>query len=200
MTNSPADMVDLSFDLKGSMLPGGYPFALWDELVRILPWLAEEETAGVLPLRGAENGEQILLARRCKLVLRLPEHKAEQAMALSGMTMRLDDNVLAIGAGTKRDLQPFSTLHAPLLEGGEDEQAFMEQVGLQLQELGVSCQLICGKRSTIRSGEQSLSGYSLVLHELAPEGSLRVQSAGLGNKQRYGCGIFLPYKTISGLE
>lgn len=200
MGSDVADMVDVAFDLGGSAVPSGYAFTLWHEIVRVLPWLETEITAGVIPLRGSENGDQILLAKRSKLVLRLPSDGVAQAMALCGRELHIGFSILSIGAGKQRALQPHATLHSHLVEASEGEEAFMEGVGLELREMGVNCSRICGRQAILSAGKQSVHGYSLVLHELRPEESLQVQRAGLGGSRHFGCGIFVPYKTIAGLE
>jgi hypothetical protein len=60
--------------------------------------------------------------------------------------------------------------------------------------------LICGKRRDINDDQQSIHGYSLVVHDLTPEASLRLQFVGLGEGRQFGCGIFVPSKVISGLS
>lgn len=35
-------------------------------------------------------------------------------------------------------------------------------------------------------------GFGVTLHDLNEEGALAVQYAGLGGKQRMGCGVFVP--------
>jgi hypothetical protein len=52
----------------------------------------------------------------------------------------------------------------------------------------------------LTNGDRAIKGRSLVLHDLNPEGSLSVQYIGLGKGRHLGCGIFVPYKVISGLE
>ena len=71
---------------------------------------------------------------------------------------------------------------------------------IRLDELGVAGKLICGKRVTVNDGQRSIHGYSLVLHDLKPEASLLLQYAGLGVDRQFGCGIFVPYKVITGLS
>ena len=200
MKNNIPDMVDMAFDLKGTIVPENYAFALEDELVRHLPWLANEELAGILPLRGSPSEEGMLLARRARLVLRVPAGLAQQATTLSGQTLNIGFGVLHIGEGRERSLQSHPTLHAHLVEGAEDEGKFIADVADRLTELGVTCKWICGKRHRISGAALSLSGYSLVLHDLKPDASLLVQRAGLGGSRRLGCGIFVPYKDISGLD
>jgi len=200
MGNSIPDMVDMAFDLKGGYVPAGYVFALWNEVVRILPWLDAEVSAGILPLRGSHSGNGLLLAKRSKLVLRLPAGLAAQAMPLSGQRLNLGRDELQVGEGQERLLQPHATLHANLVEGADDEEAFIADVAARLQEMGVACKWICGQHHTATGAGQSLSGYSLVLHDLKPDASLHVQRVGLGGSRRFGCGIFVPYKDISGLD
>ncbi len=192
-------MVDMVFDLKGGFVSEGYAFTLWDEVANILPWIDDEEFAGLLPLRGSASGEVLLLSLRSKLVLRLPTELAAQAGALSGHELNVGSGTLRVGAVTERALQPYTTLHAHLVEGEEDEEMFLAGVAARLQEMGIACKWICGKYHTVRGAGQAMSGFSLVLHDLKPEDSLQVQRAGLGGSRRFGCGIFVPYKAISGL-
>lgn len=193
-------MIDAVFDAGGDTLPVSYPFALWQALLRHVPELEAEALAGVLPLRTAESEAGRLLPRRAKLVLRLPSALAEQAAALSGRQLDIEGHALSLGALRLREIQPHSTLHAHLVAGAADETEFMREVEARLAELGVACKLICGLRTTMAGPERTLSGYSLVAHDLKPEASLRLQYFGLGAGRQFGCGIFVPYKAITGLE
>ena len=168
--------------------------------MRILPWLDAEELAGILPLRGSASAEGKLLAKRSKLVLRLPMTLAGRAAQLSGQELHIGSGVLRVGALTERPLQPYATLHSHQVESADEEEIFLAGIAARLQELNVSGKWICGKRHTVKSAELSLNGYSLVLHDLKPEGSLQIQRLGLGKNRRFGCGIFVPYKAISGLD
>ena len=192
-------MLDIAFDLKGSFVHAGYAFALWDEVVRCLPWLDAEEFAGILPLRAAASGGNMLLPQRTKLVLRLPTKLAPQAMQLSGQELDVEGNTLRVGQARGKLLQPHPTLHAQLVESSSEEEMFLADMADQLREMEVACKMICGKRHAVTGAKQSIVGYSLVLHDLKPDASLQIQRAGLGGKRRFGCGIFVPYKAISGL-
>jgi len=193
-------MVDMAFDLDGGFVPKGYPFALWRELINILPWLETEPMAGVMALRGSASGEGMLLPLRAKLVLRLPAERAQQATLLSGHKLEIEGHALSVGMARARLLQPHPTLHAHLVENAGNEEAFLNDIADQLRQMNIVCKWICGKRGTLLGGGHSLSGYSLVLHDLKPQGSLQLQCMGLGGNRRFGCGIFVPYKVISGLE
>lgn len=195
-----AQMTDLVFDLSGDMLPVGYAYALWDALARRAPAIAGHASSGLLPLRGSENENGLVLARRAKLVLRLPHASCDAARVLERQDIALGAATLRLGAAQTRELQPYPTLHAHLVCGADDELAFMAEVEQALSEMAVQASLICGRPTRLSDGTQTLSGFSLVLHDLKPEDSLRVQAQGIGAHRRFGCGIFIPYKVITGLE
>ena len=69
MTMAITEMVDVVFDVSGDSVPVNYPFALWRELVRLVPELEGDTSIGILPLRttGSECG--MLLPKRAKLVV-----------------------------------------------------------------------------------------------------------------------------------
>ena len=66
-----------------------------------------------------------------------------------------------------------------------------------LQARGIACQFITGRRQTVTAGAREIVGFSVVLHGLTPEGSLRMQAEGMGGDRGLGCGIFVPYKSIA---
>jgi len=194
------DMIDMVFDLDGSSVPEGYPFALWSEVVRCLPWMKDEENAGILPLRGAASGANTLLSKRTKLVLRVPKERAAQAVQLAGQQLNIDGSILSVGKCKERQLQAATTLHSYLVESNLDEIEFLADMKKKLQSMDISCNLICDKHRKVRGVKQSFSGFGLVLHDLKPLASLEIQRLGLGGARHFGCGIFVPFKAISGLD
>jgi len=193
-------MIDVVFELSGGTLPVTYPYALWDELVRLIPLLGDNQDVGVIPLRMAASNEGMLLPKRAKLVLRLPQELADVVSGLAQQQIRVAGSELRLGSCKTRPIQHYSTLHAQLVTGADDEVAFVAEVEAALAALGVKAKLICGQHRILADVGRTISGYSLVLHDLTPEGSLRVQYSGLGKGRRFGCGIFIPYKVISSLE
>ena len=195
------EMIDMVFDLEGGTLPAAYRFALWTALLRLVPNLAEEKLVGVLPLRSTVNNQGMLLAKRAKLVLRLPKILAESATSsLTGQQLDIAGSTMHVGVAKARPIQPYPTIHAQLVTGSSDEVLFVGDIMKQMAELGVTGKLICGKRLTVNGGQRSIDGFSLVLHDLKPEASLQLQYAGLGEDRQFGCGIFVPYKVITGLS
>jgi CRISPR-associated protein Cas6 len=199
-TNEVLSMTDVVFDLNGSSVAESYPFALWSEVVRCLPWLKDEANAGIIPLRGSASGDNTLLSKRTKLVLRVPAELAAKATQLSGKQLNIDGSILLVGNGKERPLQATTTLHARIVESGLGEIEFLADMKQKLQAMSISCNLICDKHRKVRGEKQTLSGFGLVLHDLKPAASLQIQSMGLGGSRHFGCGIFVPFKAISGLD
>jgi len=202
MSSNNPEMIDMVFDLEGFILPVSYPFTLWEALVNLAPELVEAQSVGVLPLKATRENEGMLLSKRAKLALRLPkEISGHIAAQLSGNTIHFDPtSSLSLGKFRSRNIEAYPTIHAHLVTGPNDEVLFMEEVRAQLNELNIVANLICGKRSSIGDDQKAVQGFSLVAHDLKPEASLKLQYSGLGELHQFGCGIFIPYKEISGLS
>jgi CRISPR-associated protein Cas6 len=194
-----APMVDVVFDVAGTTLPVEHAFVLWRATLPWLPWLEEEAGAGIHRLRTAPTGYGVaLLARRAKLALRVPVQRVGDTLALTDKTLDVGGSPLAVGAGGARPLRPWATLHAQQVAAASgDEVLFQEEVGASLRARGLACQFITGRRQTVAAGAREIAGFSVVLHGLTPEGSLRMQCEGMGGDRVLGCGIFVPYKSIA---
>lgn len=200
MNHSVVEMIDAVFDISGETLPGTYPFALWQALTQRVPEIETDDLVGVLPLRTSASASGMLLPKRAKLVLRLPAHFTAHIARLEGQPLAVDDITLRLGNIKLRAIQPYPTLHAHLVTGDADEHTFMQHVAARLTELGILGKLICGMRHRMDAPDRTIHGYSLVVHDLKPDASLRLQYTGLGADRRYGCGIFVPYKAITHLD
>ena len=200
MTFPHSEMIDVVFEISGGTLPAAYPYALWGELSRLIPQLADHETVGVIPLRLSESKEGMLIPKRAKMALRLPRELAEIVSTLEQKRLNVAGSELQLGTCKTREIQHYPTLHSHLVTGMEDEVEFLAEVESALDSMNVKAGLICGKRHVLTNGEREIKGYSLVLHGLTQEGSVRVQYVGLGKERQLGCGIFVPYKSISSFE
>ncbi len=145
VTAPRAEMIDVVFEMSGGTLPVAYPYALWDELVRLIPLLGDNQDVGVIPLRMAESNEGMLLPKRAKLVLRLPQELVDVVSGLAQQQMRVAGSELRLGSCKTRPIQHYSTLHAQLVTGADDEVAFVAEVESALAAMGVKAKLICGQ-------------------------------------------------------
>ena len=218
-------MKDLAFALEAAEITSVYRWPLWRALLEVLPWLeaASEAGAGVHALKLVHTGDgqghkvqrQAWLTRRARLVLRVPDDRAEAtAAALCGQELTVEEAAggddalrrytLRLRQCMERPLHVSSTLYSDCVTtGSADELDFCRDLDAELDALGVRCHYICGGSRELATGQAGapgrLSGYALALHDLSPEHSLLLQERGLGRERRFGCGIFIPHKAISGL-
>ena len=192
------DMVDVAFALRGGSIPADHGWNLFRLLRERLDWLAAEPDAGVHPIRGARAvAGEVYLGSRARLMLRLPRTRVEQSFALSGARLDLGDGV-EVGSAHVRPLFAHGTLYSQFVTTATpDEAGFQRDVGAALQGAGVGCKVVCGKMRRAQTQGAEIVGFSLMLHELSPEDSLRIQASGLGAGRKYGCGIFVPHKSAA---
>jgi CRISPR-associated protein Cas6 len=105
---------------------------------------------------------------------------------------------LRLGPAHRRELQPHATLYAYKVaaESG-DELSLMTAVAHELAGLAVRGERVCGKRQSMQVSGREVTTFSLMLHALAPDQSLRLQQHGLGVNRLLGCGIFVPHKSAA---
>ena len=106
-------MVDMAFAVSGGRLPRDHSAALWLALKRAVPALAENDSTGVLPIRAASAGDLgLVLARRSRLLLRLPEARVAAALELCGKRLELGETLIEVGVAKTRPLAPYATLYS----------------------------------------------------------------------------------------
>jgi len=194
-----ARAADLRFELRGERLPLDHGQALAEAVCAQLPWLADESGAGIHAVRGAAIGGGLLgISRRARLVLRLPQTRLDDALALAGRSLQLGADTLHVGPGKPWPITPSDTVYARLVIAGPDEeQPFARALGALLGACGAACEVVLGKPRALVTREGVRRGFSVLLHGMTPELSLRLQEAGLGELRLHGCGIVVPYKSIA---
>lgn len=191
--------VDAVFPIDGQSLPRDHAQALQRVLCAQLPWLEFDALAGIHPIKLVPGSEdQALLSRRARLLLRVGARRVDELMALAGLDLSVDGHVLHLGVPHLRELQPHATLYAyKVAADSADEITFMAAVDRELAELAIGGERVCGKRQRMVLSGHVLDTFSLMLHALLPEQSLRLQQHGLGPHRLLGCGIFVPHKSAA---
>ncbi len=192
-------VMDLQFELSGGEIPADHGPRLASEVLRHLPWLAETPGAAIHPVHGAPSGRNanLVINRRVKLVLRVPVERVGDARALVGQRIDPGAGNLQIGDLKEKNLTPFGTLYSHFVTlGTEDEAAILENLRRQLAEMDIQCGLIPGMHRKMATPDGEISGHTLMLHDLSLVHSLTIQEQGLGLHRLWGCGIFIPHKSI----
>lgn len=192
-------VMDVQFDLSGGEIPADHGPGLASEVLRHLPWLAETPGAAIHPVHGAPSGRNanLVINRRVKLVLRVPVERIADARALVGQHIDPGAGSLRIGDLKEKNLTPFGTLYSHFVTlGTEDEAVILDTLRRQLDEMGIQCGLIPGMQRKMSTPDGEISGHTLMLHDLSLVHSLTIQELGLGLHRLWGCGIFIPHKSI----
>ncbi len=204
------DVMDFVFSIKCKCLPYEHMYALYLALQQALPWLDDEDLAGIHPIYGAESGngwqrpegklnELMYISHRQKLILRMPKTRQDDMQSLVGQTLDVDSYSLALVRMETRLLSDMPTIFARFVvsDGYLDETAFLEQAANHIQAMGIQIQkMLAGRERQIMTPAGTLHTRSLMLADLAPEESVRLQQRGLGTHRHLGCGLFLPQKGI----
>jgi len=210
----PDHVLDVAFTIKCRTLPVDHAWALSNRLLEALPWLDEEEQAGVHLIHGAASGNGwyrpeetpnalLHLSRRARLRLRLPRHRLDDACELSGKTLDIDGHALRVGESEVHRLNPLPTLFSRYVITREavEEEEFLQQALDHLIKLDIDCRkLLCGITHTLDFPHGPVFTRSLMVAELTPEHSVRLQQDGLGEGRKMGCGLFIPHKGIKAVK
>lgn len=196
IANAPIPRVDISFRLAGRQLPLDHGYALFGAICRVLGDLHGARWLAVHPIRGLPrpDGTLALDPRGGSLRLRVEPAEIPRVLPLAGKRIELDGYAAHVGVSSVHALAPAPALTSRIvsIKGYEEPEPFRGAAARQLGELGVAAHVEVGRRRVLRVNGKTVVGFGVTLHDLTEEGSLKVQYAGLGGKQRMGCGVMVP--------
>lgn len=191
-----ANMVDVAFAVQGGPVEREYAAPLREAVAAALPWLDQQPGAGIHPLRGTTLVDgRLCVGARTRLMLRVPQARAGDCAALEGRSLPLREPLL-VGRARTRDLLPHRTLYCPLVVTGDDaEEAFLATVQEAVAARRFACQVIVGQAGSRQVAAGPQRGFSVMLHGVSAESSLRAQEEGVGGYRLFGCGLFVPHRS-----
>jgi len=204
-----SNVVDVVFVMQGKTLPNNTLSAVaqslseqiqnWDELQNIGLHLKLGGEEGNGWFRDSDPNGVLYLSRRTKLVLRVGKDRLDSIQALAGIEIDVQGHVVKLVHKSNKSLAHSSTLYSHhVISEFEEEIDFLQYVQQQLQDYDVKCKkILCGKSRELDLADRKVFTRSLMLNELSKEDSLLIQARGFGQEQKRGCGVFVPYKTIS---
>ncbi|XXK28038.1 type I-MYXAN CRISPR-associated protein Cas6/Cmx6 [Arenicellales bacterium nBUS_45] len=206
-------VVDVVFKIRGRQVAADHAFALSKALTNKLPWLGTEREVGVHLIHGAQSANGwckpddsgvIELSGRTRLIIRVPHTRLEDAKALIGASLNLDEHKIEILGAKPRPLSVNSTVfahHVRSPDGTNSEPAFLASAAHWLEDLGITPKkMLCGGMRHLNMNQSVISTRSLLIAELNPTESIAVQTHGLGPDRLLGCGVFVPSKSISAVH
>ena len=199
LLGSDKETVDVIFPVDGKFLPRDHAQMLHLAVCAQWPQLLDEAGAGIHAIKLVTGtGAQAMLSRRARLLLRMSQQPAKVLLDTQGIDLQIDGQMIRLGPPHARALQPHTTLYAyRVAAANADEPAFMAGIASELAAMGVRGEQVCGKHQHMRLDAGAVDTFSLMLHGLAPEHSLRLQQQGLGPHRLFGCGLFIPHKSAA---
>ena len=203
------DVIEVIFKIVGKTLSKRYEESLASSLYDILPWLVDDEKVAIFLNNVLEEGNgwymddnpnvPLYLSRRSKLFLRIPSKKEDELLGiLETNELDIDGHTISLKHSQSRLLKPSETLYARYILTEEDEDTFLQRMAESLIAMEINPQrLLCGKERQVTIGSESVKTRSLMVNDLKKEEAVRLQEEGIGPHRHIGCGIFVPYKSIS---
>ncbi len=188
--------IDLAFRLAGKPVPRDHGYVLFGALARVLGDLHGARWLAVHPISGTPRPDGMLALdpRQGSLRLRVKPGELPRVLPLAGKRLDIDGHTVLVGVSSVHALAPARALVSRIvtIKGFLDPEPFRGAAARQLEALGVKARVEVGRRRVLKVAADTVVGFQVALHDLDEEGSLRVQYAGLGGKQRMGCGVFVP--------
>lgn len=208
--NAAKPTVDLVFAIRCRELPVDHAYSLSIAIMAHLPWIKEEEGAGIHSIHVAASGngwmrpihddDLLFPSKRTKLSIRIPVEREADARVLSGKLLEVDGHELAIGDARTRSLSDLTTLFSRhmVVDEADTEEEFLDSAVENLKEMGVHPKkMLCGIENIIKTPDRQMKTRSLMLADLHLEESVTLQIQGMGAYRHLGCGLFIPHRGIA---
>lgn len=207
----PDDVADLVFRINCKQIALDHAHALSQALMAELPWLEEEEKAGVHLIHGASTGNGwqrpeakdgtgfIYLSKRSRMHLRMPKERYEDIKSLIGKTINVGGDELTIGEYQIKPLTSLGTLFSRyiVLQDNEAEDQFIQRVSEEMKTMGIHLKkALCGTGEEFILPEGKIRTASLMVADLDPDEAVILQQQGIGIGRKMGFGLFIPHKGI----
>jgi CRISPR-associated protein Cas6 len=201
------NIVNLSFPVIGESLPADHNYQLYAALSKQIPQIHQLEGLAINTIPGIPDKKgKIALTRNSRLLIKLPVEAVARVYILAGQVLNVGGHSIQVGNPELQTLQPTDSLKARLvaIKGYTEPQSFLEAAQRQLQALNVNGNIGIPaneegepKRLTLKIKNYHVVGFSVVVNQLSPNDSLKLQVYGLGGKQRLGCGFFHPVLPVA---
>jgi len=206
-----SDMAELSFSVDCKELPYDHAYELSSQILNLVPEIKNDKRNAIQTLHGPMSGngwvrpdsENIPLSKRAKLIMRINRNQLDDIKNIEGKEITLFGNTLKIGRSKVKSFLVVKDLFCRFVMSDQklSEDDFLNKIQNELSDLHINIRkALCGRSMVINFGEKTLYTRSLMIADLSKEESLKLQEEGVGDKKLYGCGIFLPHKSIDAVN
>jgi CRISPR-associated protein Cas6 len=198
------NIINLSFPVIGTELWADHNYRLYAAISKQFPQLHKLDGLAINTIPGIPDKQgKIRLTSSSRLLLRLPVEAIAQVYPLAGQTLDISGYSIQLGNPELQTLKPVDSLSARLvtIKGYTEPAPFLAAAHRQLQALNINANIGIPandkgepKRLTLKITKPKRSytvvGFSVVVSDLTPDDSIKLQIHGLGGKRHIGCGVF----------
>ncbi|WNC87187.1 type I-MYXAN CRISPR-associated protein Cas6/Cmx6 [Thermosynechococcus sp. QKsg1] len=209
--------LEIHYSLRGRTLPADHGYALYSAIKKQLQQLGRPDLPSDIPsdlrlssIAGIPNGEgMIYLNRASRFRLRCPTDQVQtwyrffqnQVLDIQGHLIRLVQPRITLPEPSGTLAARLVTFKLEAIDHLEVPRYFLESCQKGLTHLGIQGKVFIPSdpngdlaRRTIQVKGKKVVGYRVIVEDLTPEDSLKLQWHGLGGRRHFGCGWFYPVK------
>lgn len=205
--------LEIHYSLRGKTLPADHGYALYSAIKQLLQKSGHQNLPSDLRLStipGVPNGEGVIyLNRASRFRIRCLSDQVQtwyrffqnQVLDIQGHLIRLVQPRITLPEPSGTLAARLVTFKLEAIDHLEVPRYFLESCQKGLTHLGIRGKVFIPSdsdgdlaRRTIHVKGRKVVGYRVIVENLTPEDSLKLQWHGLGGRQHFGCGWFYPLK------
>ena len=204
---SSESIVDVSFKVNCKKIAADHAYDLFLAVLKKFPNIEKIDNLAIHSVYGAESGAgwerpetEIYLSKRTRFCIRTPIEHSQDFHNLNGETLEIGGYKMTLSKPTIKELVITDTLfcRTVVVEHNQNEDEFLQDVSLSLAAMGINVKkMLCGKEHIVKTPSKTLVGKTLLITDLEKQDSIKLQELGIGIGKLFGCGIFLPHKSIA---
>lgn len=200
-------IVDVSFKVNCKKISSDHAYDLFEAVLNKFPKIRDINNLAIHSVYGAESGAgwerpetEIYLSKRTRFCIRTPVEYSKEFYKLDGEMLKIGKYEMTLSRPSTKNLIITDTLfcRTVVVENNANEEEFLQEVNSSLISMGINVKkMLCGKEHFIKIPNKTLIGKTLLITDLEKKDSIKIQQLGIGIGKLYGCGIFLPHKSIA---
>jgi len=188
--------------VQGKIIPADHGYLLYSAISKLISDNHETENLAICGISGIPDQKRNLhLDKTSKLRIRIEHENLPIFLKLAGKSLSIGDSKINLAIPNVSILKPRKDLYSRLvtIKGFTEAEPFIEAVKRQLINLEIHKEPILFKnqstgkyiRKTSRIHGKEIVGYPVLLTNLDPDESIKIQINGIGGRRKMGCGNFV---------
>jgi len=196
--------IEVKFKVIGKQIPADHGYLLYSALSRFDKKIHEMKDIAIGGISGIPDSMRNLhLNNASKLRIRLDHSDLPAIIGLAGKDLLIGSEKIRLGLPVVGMLKPHRHLYSRLvtIKGFQESDAFLASLQKQFDALQIkqppmlfhykSGDTNKNIRKTVRIKDKEIVGFPVLITNLNPDESLRLQQVGLGGRRKMGCGTFV---------